>query len=77
MKIPKYIRHKMHRTAQLHALAFYETAKVEAWLEAHGFDISTDGLRRGDGCSLEELDYGNDITDDLCERLENGFGGTP
>lgn len=71
MKIPKHIREKMHRVARLNALADYEMRKVECWLESKGFDITSEGgLRNGDGCSLEELEYGIDITDLLCERLE-------
>lgn len=41
-----------------------------------GFDTSMQGLRCGNGYSLEELDYGNDCTDELCKSMENGFGLT-
>lgn len=61
--------------AHLNALAEYEMKKIEDWLESHGIDASYSamdggGLRDGSGCSLEELEYGNDITDELCERIE-------
>ena len=71
MKIPGYIRYKMHRVAKLHAEATEEMEHVEAWLEAKGFDTSERGLRDGGGCSLEELEYGLDITDELCGRIES------
>lgn len=75
MRVPNYIKQKMHRVAHLNALAEQEMRNIEEWLESHGIDTSysaTDGggLRDGSGCSLEELEYGNDITDELCERIE-------
>ena len=69
MKVPKYIRDKMHRVARLNAVAAEEMERVELWLEKNGFDIYS--LRDGGGIGLEELDYGEDITDELCERIEN------
>ena len=45
IKIPKYIRQKMHRIAHLHATANKEMQAVEAWLENQGFDTSTQGRR--------------------------------
>lgn len=68
MKVPKYIREKMHRIAKLTAAAVEEMESVEAWLENQGFDIES--LRDGGGCSLEELEYGFDITDLICDRIE-------
>ena len=71
MKVPKYIKQKMHRVARLTCLARYEMMKVEEWLQEH--DIETDygsSMRCGDGNSLEELEYGNDITDSLCSKIE-------
>lgn len=75
MKVPKYIKEKMHRIVALNQAAAAEMEDVEAWLEQKGFDI--EALRDGSGCSLEELEYGVDIADDLCARIEaeaeNGF----
>lgn len=68
--MPGYIRHKMHRGAQLHAEASKLIRQVDEWFESRGY-VAED-LRRGDGFSLEELDYGNDVTDVLCERIESG-----
>lgn len=68
MKVPKYIREKMHRCAVLNAQADAEMEAVEEWLQKRGIDTET--LRDGSGCSLEELEYGNDITDELCDRIE-------
>ena len=71
MKIPKYIKTKMHKVASLHAEAFGIMREIEEYLINHG--ISIDAIRDGRGDSLEELEYGNDITDELCERIENEF----
>lgn len=72
MKIPKYIKNKMHRIAELHTEADELMKEVEEYLTSKGYCIDT--IRDGSGASLEELDYGNDVTDMLCERLEEGFG---
>ena len=70
MKIPNYIKHKMHQIAYLHSKAAAISSVVDNWFIEHGFDIEE--LRDGSGTSLEELDYGNDVTDTFCERVENG-----
>ena len=70
MKIPKHIRDKMHKLANLHYKAAELGMEIDSWFIAHGFDIEE--LRDGSGDSLEELDYGNDVTDAFCERVENG-----
>ena len=68
MKIPKHIKNKLRRIAALECISRNLMREVEAWLEAKGFD--TEELRSGDGCSLEEFENGNDITDEFCEKLE-------
>lgn len=68
--MPEYIRRKMHRAAKLHAEASKLTRQVDEWFESQGYTAEV--LRCGDGFSLEELDYGNDVTDILCERIESG-----
>lgn len=74
MKVPEHIRHKMHRLAALNSKAAALSREIDDWLIKRGFDIEE--LRCGDGYSLEELDYGNDITDEFCCSIENGkFGG--
>lgn len=76
MKVPEYIRRKMHRAAKLHAEASKLTSQVDAWFESRGY--TPENLRCGDGLSLEELDYGNDVTDVFCDRVEYGeFFGPP
>lgn len=70
MKVPEYIRSKMHRSAKLHAEASKLTRQVDEWFESRGY--AAEDLRCGDGFSLEELDYGNDVTDILCDRIESG-----
>lgn len=72
MKIPKYIKAKMHRVATLQTQASISMKEIGDYLTQNGYDIET--IRDGSGDSLEELDYGNDVTDELCERLEEGWG---
>lgn len=73
IKVPAYIRAKMRRVAELHRQSSALMRDIEAWLETHGVDTSEDGLRCGDGCSLEDLEYGIDITDLLCAKIEMGI----
>ena len=68
MRVPKYIREKMRRCATLYKQVAAEMEMIEKWLEKNGFDI--EDLRDGSGVSLEELEYGNDIADELCDRIE-------
>ena len=76
MKVPEYIRQKMHRAAKLHAEASRLMRQVDEWFESRGY--TQENLRCGDGFSLEELDYGNDVTDICVERIESGeFRGPP
>lgn len=70
VKVPEYIRRKMHRGAKLHAEASKLIKQVDEWFESRGY--TPEILRCGDGYSLEELDYGNDVTDILCDRIESG-----
>lgn len=68
MKIPSYIIQDMRRIVK-HAQAVSEiSARVDEWFESHGF--TAEELRCGDGCSLEELEYGNDIVDAFVEKME-------
>lgn len=62
----------MHRVAALQQEASETMKEIEDYLTSRGFCIDT--IRDGSGVSLEELDYGNDVTDVLCEKLEEGFG---
>lgn len=77
VRVPQYIRDKMHQIAALETKKDKLAREVETWLTAKGFDTSEHGLRDGCGCGLDELDYGNDVTDALCERIENGTLGLP
>lgn len=68
MKVPKYIREKMHRIA-LHARIVSDLdRKVGIWLEQNGIDVEK--LSDGGGSGYEELSYGNDVTDELCAQIE-------
>lgn len=70
MKVLKTIQNKMHRLAKLTAQASELAGEINAYFEDNGYDI--DELRSGDGETLDELDYGNDITDVFCTKMENG-----
>ena len=68
MKVPKYIREKMHRIA-LHARIVSDLDReVGIWLEQNGIDVEK--LSDGGGSGYEELSYGNDVTDELCDQIE-------
>lgn len=68
MKVPKYIRKKMHQIALYAGLAARLDREVWLWMERHGVDVER--LSDGSGCGYEELSYGNDTTDELCELIE-------
>lgn len=68
LKIPKYIRERMKLTAYYSNKAAALNRNVAKWLESHGVDV--DALSDGSGCGFEELMYGCNITDELCERIE-------
>ena len=68
MKVPKYIREKMHRIA-LHARMVSDLDReVGIWLEQNGIDVEK--FSDGSGGGYEELSYGNDVTDELCAQIE-------
>lgn len=66
----------MHRLAKLSAEASRLSGEIDGWFTEHGYNVdeatSGDSLRSGSGLSLEELEYGNDITDEFCEAFQNG-----
>lgn len=68
MKIPNYIRSKMHLCSNHARQAAKYNLEVANWLEEHGIDV--EDISNGDGSSFEELMYGNDVTDELCQRIE-------
>lgn len=70
MKISKNIQNKMHKLAQLTSQAAILDREINDYFESKGYDI--DGLRSGDGTTLEELNYGNDITNTFVNDFENG-----
>ncbi len=67
--IPNYIRLKMHLCASHARQAAKYDLEVANWLEKHGIDV--EAISSGDGSSFEELMYGNDVTDELCARIES------
>lgn len=68
MKVPNYIRSKMHLCASHARQAAKYDLEVGIWLEEHGVDVES--ISNGDGTSFEELMNGNDVTDELCVRIE-------
>lgn len=68
MVIPNYIRSKMHLCASHARQAAKYDLEVANWLKKHGIDV--EDISNGDGISFEELKYGNDVTDELCARIE-------
>ena len=68
MVIPNYIRSKMHLCASHARQAAKYDLEVANWLEKHGIDV--EDISNGDDSSFEELMYGNDVTDELCARIE-------
>ena len=67
--IPNDIRSKMHLCASHARQAAKYDLEVANWLEKHGIDV--EAISSGDGSSFEELMYGNDVTDELCARIES------
>ena len=68
MVVPNYIRSKMRLCASHARQAAKYDREVGIWLEKHGIDV--EDISNGDGNSFEELIYGNDVTDELCARIE-------
>ena len=68
MKVPNYIRSKMHLCARHAKQAGKYDLEIGDRLQEHGIDVES--ISTGDGSSFEELIYGNDVTDELCDRIE-------
>lgn len=67
----KKIIKKMHRLAKLAGETKKLSSEIDQYFIEKGFDI--DELRCGNGRSLEELEYGNDITDTFCADAKKIF----
>ena len=70
MRISKDMQGKMHKLAQLTSQAAMLDREINNYFESKGYDV--DELRSGDGTTLDELDYGNDITATFVKDFENG-----
>ena len=68
MRISKDIQGKMHKLAQLTSQAAMLDREINNYFESKGYDV--DELRSGDGTTLDELDYGNDITATFVKDFE-------
>lgn len=64
----------MHKIAELSRKAKELSSEVDQYFIDKGFDIEE--LRCGNGRSLEELEYGNDITDKFCQDATEDFSDT-
>lgn len=79
MKVPKNIQDKMRKSAKLYKQARKLLNEVDEYLsENYNGDTESgmDGLepwRSGNGVSLEEIEYGNDVTDEFVEWADNDF----
>lgn len=71
MNIPKRIQEKMHKTAQYAKKSRALAQEIDDYFINQGLDI--DMLRCGNGISLDELDYGNDITEAFIKEAEEDF----
>lgn len=69
MIVSKEIQKKMHKLAKLTLQAAILDREINNYFESKGYDI--DELRSGDGTTLDELNYGNDITDQFVEDIKN------
>lgn len=67
-KVPKNIRTKMHQLAKLTKKVGELDNEISEYFVSLGFD--EENLRCGNGNSLEELLYGNDVTDEFCKHIE-------
>lgn len=69
MIVSKEIQKKMHKLAKLISQATILDREINDYFEMKGYDI--DELRAGNGNTLDELNYGNDITDQFVEDMKN------
>ena len=70
-KVPRHIKNKMHKLAKLALKSGELDNEISEYFIALGFN--EESLRSGSGNSLEELLYGNDITDIFCENIERSI----
>lgn len=70
MKVSKEIQNKMHKLAKLTRQASTLDREINEYFEEKGYDINE--LRSGDGTTLDELNYGNDITDIFTKEFASG-----
>ena len=79
MKVSKDIQNKMRRVVKLHKEADNLMQEIDEYFESKLLSsekFNNEGLsvaRCGNGISLEELEYGNDITDEFVAWAERDF----
>lgn len=76
MKVPKYIQSKMHRLARLSSETALLSKEIDEYFISRGYNVDVNGfnksLRSGNGFGLEELELGNDVTEQFVEAFECG-----
>lgn len=71
MHIPQYMKDTLRSAYKHYRLGIEKMAAFEDWLEAHGID--PEDLRVADGNGLEEIEYGNDVVEAVCSRIEQDY----
>lgn len=69
-KVPVSVKRKMHKLAMLSKQMAKLNREISEFFISKG--LNEDALRCGDGMTLDELLYGNDVTDELCKDIEEG-----
>lgn len=69
MKVSKSIKNKMKKLVKLATEVSKLSSEIDNYFIEKGYDIEL--LRSGNGRSLEELEYGNDIIDKFCNWIES------
>lgn len=71
MKIPKYIKRKMHRLARVYRDVNKLELELAIYFDKNGLDM--DDLWESKYPCLAALEQGYDITDEFCTLLETDF----
>ncbi len=71
MKVPKYIVEMLELCLKYNRKAGDLMQNIEGWMTAHGLDV--EAFRDGGGHSLEEIEYGNDVIDELVDWMNTAL----
>lgn len=67
MKIPGYVQYKMKSALSAFQRAHSNMAEVNSWFDENYPEVD---VRSGDGISLEEIEYGNDVIEVFCAQFD-------